>query len=106
MRQGRHPSPERLMGWLESGSPDRVGRHIDACETCMATIEDLSELAPALVAHLGTTLAAPGEVELRTARAVDARLRDRAALSVLADLFTVGGEWTRLMLDDEPEERR
>ncbi len=104
MSRGRHPSREHLLDWLESGAPDRVTRHVHDCESCMAQLDDLSELEPAVVARLGTTLAAPDEVSARTARAVDRRLRDRGALSVFADLFTVGGEWARIVLNDDPEE--
>ncbi len=104
MSRALHPSRERLLDWLETGSPDRTSRHVHDCESCMAELERLSELEPAMVAHLGTTLAPPAEVSARTAHAVDRRLRDRGALSVFADLFTVGGEWARIVLNDDPEE--
>jgi hypothetical protein len=103
MAMSRHPSNQRLQAWLESGGPARVGKHVDGCERCMALLEELSDLGDTLVAELSDALAAPTDVEDRTARQVESRLRDEAAFTAFLDLFTVGWFATKTILDIEEE---
>ena len=99
----RHPSQQQLQAWLESGGPSRVGKHVDGCERCMAQLEVLSDLDDSLVADLTDALAAPTDVEDRTARQVESRLRNEAAFTAFLDLFTVGWSATRTILDIEED---
>ena len=99
----RHPSQAQLQAWLESGEPSRVGKHVDSCERCMALLEELSDLGDSLVAELTDALAAPTDVEDRTARQVESRLRNEAAFTAFLDLFTVGWSATKTILDIEED---
>ena len=99
----RHPSQHQLQAWLESGAPWRVGKHVDGCERCMAQLEELSDLDDSLVADLTDALAPPTDVEDRTARQVESRLRNEAAFTAFLDLFTVGWSATRTILDIEED---
>ena len=99
----RHPSQQQLQAWLESGAPSRVGKHVDGCERCMAQLEELSDLDDSLVADLTDALAPPTDVEDRTARHVESRLRNEAAFTAFLDLFTVGWSATRTILDIEED---
>ena len=99
----RHPSQQQLQAWLERGAPTRVGKHVDNCERCMATLEELSDLGDSLVAELTDALAAPTDVEDRTAREVESRLRNEAAFTAFLDLFTVGWSATKTILDIEED---
>ena len=83
MRLRRHPGQHALNAWLSTGAPTRVGRHVDACEQCLATLEQLTSLDDALVAGLGEVVAPPRGIEGRTATAVERRLRDEDALLTL-----------------------
>ena len=89
--------------WLERGGPTRVGKHVDNCERCMATLEELSDLGDSLVADLTDAFAAPIDVEDRTARQVENRLRNEAAFTAFLDLFTVGWSATKTILDIEED---
>ena len=99
----RHPSQQQLQAWLERGGPTRVGKHVDNCERCMATLEELSDLGDSLVAELTDAFAAPIDVEDRTARQVENRLRNEAAFTAFLDLFTVGWSATKTILDIEED---
>ena len=99
----RHPSNQQLQAWLENGEPTRVGKHVDTCERCMALLEELSDLGDSLVAELTDALAAPTDVEDRTAREVESRLRNEAAFTAFLDLFTVGWSATKTILDIEED---
>lgn len=99
----RHPSQQQLQAWLERGAPTRVGKHVDNCERCMATLEELSDLGDSLVADLTDAFAAPIDVEDRTARQVENRLRNEAAFTAFLDLFTVGWSATKTILDIEED---
>ena len=99
----RHPSQQQLQAWLERGAPTRVGKHVDNCERCMATLEELSDLGDSLVADLTDAFAAPIDVEDRTARQVENRLRNEAAFTSFLDLFTVGWSATKTILDIEED---
>jgi hypothetical protein len=103
MAMNRHPSNQQLQTWLESGAPARLGKHVDGCERCMALLEELSDLGDTLVAELSDALAAPTDVEDRTARQVESRLRNEAAFTAFLDLFTVGWFATKTILDIEEE---
>ena len=99
----RHPAQQQLQVWLESGGPSRVGKHVHTCERCMALLEELSDLGDTLVAELTDALAAPTDVEDRTAREVESRLRNEAAFTAFLDLFTVGWSATKTILDIEED---
>ncbi len=95
----RHPSRQRLQRWLETGSPQRVDAHIADCEHCQAILEELSELDDAVVADLQTAVTPPDDLAARTNTGVDERLRDEAAAGALLDLFTIGWDVVRVVLD-------
>ncbi len=101
MRFRRHPGHEALNAWLTTGASARVGRHVDTCEHCLATLERLTLLDDAVVAELGEMVAAPRGIEGRTATAVERRLRDEDALMTFFDLFTAGWATTKVILDLE-----
>ena len=95
----RHPSRQRLQRWLETGAPRRVDAHIADCEHCQAILEELSELDDAVVADLQTAVTPPDDLADRTNTGVDERLRDEAAAGALLDLFTIGWDVVRVVLD-------
>jgi predicted anti-sigma-YlaC factor YlaD len=95
----RHPSRQRLQRWLETGEPRRVDAHIAECEHCQAILEDLSELDDAVVADLQTAVTPPADLTDRTNTGVDQRLRDEAAAGAFLDLFTIGWDVMRAVLD-------
>jgi hypothetical protein len=99
---GRHPSAARLQNWLERGGPNRVSRHVAECERCMSTLEDLSNLDDAIVADIAEVLAPPHDVEDRAASQLERRLRTEDALLVFLDLFAVGWDTARTII--QPEE--
>lgn len=99
----RHPSPRRLQRWLETGEPRRVDRHIDECELCQAALETLSELDEETVADLQAATTPPADLAERTHGGVDGRLRDEAAVGAFLDLFTIGWDVVRCVLDPTTE---
>ena len=101
MRIRRHPSSEALASWLSTGESTRIGRHIDECETCMATLESLSHLDERTVAGLGQVMAAPANIEDRTVSGLERRMRNEDALFSFLDLFVVGWSATKVILDLE-----
>jgi len=101
MRFRRHPNQHALGAWLSTGASARVGRHVDGCEQCLATLERLSGLDDALVADIGHVMAAPTGIEDRTVSGVERRLRNEDALFAFLDLFTAGWSTTKVVLDLE-----
>ena len=95
----RHPSRQRLQRWLETGETRRVDAHIADCEHCQAILEELSELDDAVVADLQTAVTPPEDLADRTNTGVDQRLRDEAAAGAFLDLFTIGWDVMRAVLD-------
>ncbi|MEM9468265.1 MAG: hypothetical protein AAGA90_23055 [Actinomycetota bacterium] len=95
----RHPSRQRLQRWLETGETRRVDAHIADCEHCQAILEELSELDDAVVADLQTAVTPPDDLTDRTNTGVDQRLRDEAAAGAFLDLFTIGWDVMRAVLD-------
>ena len=95
----RHPSRQRLQRWLDTGETRRVDTHIADCEHCQAILEELSELDDAVVADLQTAVTPPDDLTDRTNTGVDERLRDEAAGGAFLDLFTIGWDVIRVVLD-------
>ena len=97
--RSRHPSRQRLQRWLETGETRRVEAHIDSCERCQAILEELSELDEGVVAGLQTAITPPDDLGDRTNEGVDERLRNEAAAGAFLDLFTIGWDVLRTVLD-------
>lgn len=95
----RHPSRRQLQRWLETGKPKRVEAHVAECELCQAILEELSQLDDEVVADLHTVITPPEDLADRTNIGVDQRLRDEAAAGAFVDLFTIGWEVMRAVLD-------
>jgi hypothetical protein len=95
----RHPSRQRLQRWLETGESRRVDRHVDECAVCQETLDALSALDEDLVADLQAATTPPADIAERTHGGVDSRLRDEAAFAAFLDLFAVGWEVARCVLD-------
>ena len=99
----RHPNAARLQAWLETGEPNRVGRHVAECERCMTSVEELSLFDDSLRADIAEVWAPPSDVEDRTAQQLQRRLRNEEALLTFVDLFAVGWDAIRLVFHPEEE---
>jgi len=106
----RHPSRQRLQRWLDTGaihrSTRRTERHVDDCQDCQSTLEELTELDEGLVADLQMATAPPADLTTRINEGVDDRLRNAAAIGAFLDLFTIGWDVTRTILDPTNEVAR
>jgi hypothetical protein len=100
----RHPNAARLQAWLETGEPNRVGRHVAECDRCMTSVEELSLFDDSLRADIAEVWAPPSDVEDRTAQQLQRRLRNEEALLTFVDLFAVGWDAIRLVFHPEDEE--
>ena len=101
----RHPSKRSLREWLSGEADDKLDKHIDSCEKCAVTLEELDAEsgASAIGEALALVLAPPGDLVERLEVGVAARLDSRQVLVVLADLFGAGYETGKLLLTDNPE---
>lgn len=98
-----HPSQERLVRWLESAAPPRVGRHVEACVRCADRLDELTVLDAEPVSLLRGALAPSAGAEKRVLDAVRSELDDREALDVFADLFGAGWDAVRLLVGDNQD---
>lgn len=95
----RHPKLQRLQRWLDTGEPCRLSRHIERCVHCQEILEEFSALGEGLVADLQAATSPPVDLKERTHGGVDLRLRNEAALGSLVDLFAIGFDFARTILD-------
>ena len=108
----RHPNRQQLQRWLDTGETRRVAKHIDACLRCQEVLEETSALDDNLVADLQAATDPPDDLRERTQGGVGLRLRNEAVLGAFLDLFTIGWDVARTVLDpdatvrDEPHEER
>jgi hypothetical protein len=98
----RHPSDDALVQWLESGKPRRVGRHVEACDGCLARVEVVSDLDGGLVTTLESASAPPPDLHRRTAGGVQGRLAAEEALAAMLELFTIPWRAASALLDTQP----
>jgi hypothetical protein len=99
----RHPKPSALADWLHDGESGRIGRHVAGCERCLAAMEDLSDLDETMRSDLSDALSTPMDLEERTARQLERRLREEAALTVFFELFATGWSTTTTLIDSEED---
>ncbi len=101
----RHPSDDKLVQWLESGRPRRVGRHVEECDVCMERLEAVSDLDGGLITELESASAPPADLHARTTGGVSDRLAAEEALASVLDLFTVPWRTATTILDTAPIRR-
>lgn len=97
----RHPNRQQLQRWLDTGEPRRVAKHIDTCLACQEVLEKSSALDDDLVADLHAATDPPDDLRERTQGGVDLRLRNEAVLGAFLDLFTIGWDVARTVLDPD-----
>ena len=99
----RHPKRQRLQRWLDTGGPRRVSNHIERCLHCQEVLEKISALDEELVADLQAATSPPEDLRERTKGGVDVRLRNEASFGAFVDLFAIGWDFTRAILDPDLE---
>ncbi len=99
----RHPSRRVLQRWLDTGGPGRVDRHIEGCDRCQEELDRLSALDAITLSGLVAVTKPPSDLEERVADGVDTRLRDEAAAGAFADLFAIGWDFLRCVIDPDPD---
>lgn len=97
----RHPNRRRLQRWLDTGETRRVSNHVERCAQCQEVLEEISALDEELVADLQAATTPPDDLRERTYGGVDLRLRNEAALGSFLDLFTIGWDFARTVMDPE-----
>jgi len=101
--KNKRPSQTELREWLATGEPARITRHLEHCETCTQVLETATDLDERIVADLTEAFAAPEDVESRTARQVERRLRNEEAFLSFLDLFNIGWSTAKTVLDIEED---
>ncbi len=99
----RHPSRRVLIRWLETGGPGRVDRHIGDCDHCQDQLDTLSQLDDSTIEVLVAATEPPPDLKERVSDGVDSRLRDEAAAGAFADLFAIGWDLLRCVIDPDPD---
>ncbi len=97
-----HPGHDDLRRWLETEKPERVGDHVSGCGECMAYLETVTDLESDLVSSLNQAWSAPMGIEQRTATGVEHRIRREETMLGFLDLFAIGGDVFRTLIDEEP----
>jgi hypothetical protein len=107
----RHPSEKQLASWL-SGEHAHFDAHIDACERCAKTLDEIdvavgsnvealtAELRPALL----TLLQPPEDLHERISQRISARLQDRNDAGLLGSLLGVPLETSRIFFEPKVNE--
>lgn len=118
MRRGRslfHPSRPRLREWLDTGTPEGVGEHVERCEACADRLEEIDRTDPALTDLAGSgplrealaeLIDPPDDLTDRVLIGLDGRRRAERELALFAGLFTIGIETAQLMLEQPDASHR
>ncbi len=98
----RHPSRRALQEWLDSPDDGSIDGHIDTCQRCAATLEELDASSqPPIGDALAFVYEPPADLSDRLQRRVAARLDSRVVLDVVSDLFGAGIETSKLLLTED-----
>ncbi len=101
MIRNSHPGADDLRRWLETEKPERVGEHVIGCDECMTYLETITDLENDLVTTLNRAWSPPMGIEQRTATGVEQRIRREETMLGFLDLFAIGGDVFRTLIDDE-----
>jgi len=101
-----HPSRKRIRGWLDSGDTDEgLETHLDSCTKCSDELERIASgheqnLEPALA----QLLAPPVDLGMKMEERIAASFQARQDLELVAGMFGLGVQTTRLLLEppDDP----
>ena len=107
-----HPRRMRLQEWLDGGTDERVTQHVEHCDRCARTLEELAgpavedELVPddELVEAIRDALAPPEDLNERVLRRVAERERANREVALLLDIFGISRDAADLMMSDETSE--
>lgn len=97
----RHPGKAALRDWLAGDADENVERHVDTCQRCATTLEELDATETEIGEALAEILAPPDGLTERLVAGVNAKLSSRQVMGVVADLFGAGIETSRLLLIEE-----
>ena len=87
----RHPNRKRLAAWLDGLEVDEaLDEHLDTCERCAATIEELAAQDDPVQNALQRVLAPPDDLQQRIESGIGARLQNRQDVSLVAELMGIG----------------
>ena len=100
----RHPSDSTLGRWSAGTTSRRAARHAEHCPMCLERLEQITELEPRLRSELAADLMPRPALETRLWERLEARIAEREAISVLAELMDVGPETSRLLLEGTADE--
>ena len=101
-----HPSDQKLMQWLDGDATPATEHHVSVCERCAETLERLVGRLPDLRDALLAVLAPPAGYRERMAAAVQAQARARVETELLAGMFALPWQTSRLLLAGDAEEPR
>lgn len=113
-----HPRRSRLRAWLETGDGARITQHVETCERCALTLEQLSEevggfdLGPGseLGDAIRETMSPPLDLNERVMRRIEERRLAERELSLLLGLIAIPRDAVDLMMpperQTEPSRRR
>ncbi len=100
----RHPSTSKLRSWLDGEMTDpKVDGHIDTCERCASRLEDLASPEAPLAVALSIIFAPPDGLVPRLNTGIDARLRNRADLALLAGMLGLPVQTAKLLFDEDQD---
>lgn len=100
----RHPSASKLRGWLEHDlTSPAIDAHIDTCDRCAARLEDLAAPEAPLAVALSAVFAPPDGLVPRLNTGIDARLRNRADLALLAGMLGLPMQTAKLLFDEDQD---
>lgn len=100
----RHPNRQELSLWLDGEQPD-LDDHIDSCETCAASLDEIDELAvPDLKPALLTLLQPPDDLHERVSQRIAQRLQNRRDADLFGSLLGIPLEAGRLFFDDADDD--
>ncbi|MGI9607100.1 MAG: hypothetical protein ACR2P0_13265 [Acidimicrobiales bacterium] len=96
-----HPDRATLDRWLD-GDRTELDAHIESCEVCSRVLDELEPEGVDLGPALTTATDPPAGMQRRVRSRLTARLDDRRDVELIASLFSVAGETTRI-LGEHPE---
>ncbi len=99
----RHPSSRALRDWLGGVDNPKVDRHVETCNRCAGTMEELdaTESGTPIKAALAAVLSPPEDLSDRLSRRVAQRLDSRFMFEMVSDMFGAGLETSRLLFTEE-----
>ncbi len=99
-----HPTSRLLQRWSGGRGSTWITRHVERCDRCSSRLDSLAPLSAENLQRLREAFSIPDDLKARLARRLQVRAGKHETLWTILDLYTLGWETTRVLLEEKRDD--